>query len=341
MFGGILSAIGVIFGKLMYFIYNTIGFHNYALSLVFFTIVYKLIMLPLSIKQIKSTQKMQEIQPELQRIQERYKNDREKLNEMTIKLYQEKGYSPTSGCLPLFIQFPIIIALFFVIRMPLTYMFEIPAYSLGQMVIASVEKGTFSKDTLREKNYDAISYDPRQVYDAYNKNDSYFEIKLIDSYKKHPEILENNDTLTPAQKEVLRRYNIKLLGIFNLGTQPVLDFNKIIAEPGVYIPAWILLLIAVFTTYLTSLFMMPNAMKKRDKSGKDRDKNTNAGCANKSMLYMSPIMTFIFGTAMPSGLAFYWSIQSVLSYIQHILMNRIYKKDKEEKQVAKIDSKRG
>ena len=76
---GILSAIGKIFGMLMYFIYNTIGLHNYALSLVFFTLVYKLILLPLSIKQMKSTQLMQELQPELQRIQERYKNDKEKL----------------------------------------------------------------------------------------------------------------------------------------------------------------------------------------------------------------------------------------------------------------------
>ena len=56
---GILSAIGKIFGMLMYFIYNTIGLHNYALSLVFFTLVYKLILLPLSIKQMKSTKLME------------------------------------------------------------------------------------------------------------------------------------------------------------------------------------------------------------------------------------------------------------------------------------------
>ena len=73
---GILSAIGKLFGMLMYFIYNTIGLHNYALSLVFFTIVCKLILFPLSIKQLKSAKLIQELQPELQRIQERYKNDR-------------------------------------------------------------------------------------------------------------------------------------------------------------------------------------------------------------------------------------------------------------------------
>ena len=138
----------VIFGKLIVFIYNTVGFHNYAISLLLFTIVYKVILLPLSVKQIRSTQKMQEYQPELQRIQERYKNDKEKLNEMTMKFYQEKGYNPTSGCLPLLIQFPIIIALFYVIRMPMTYMLELPAKAVGEMVIASVERGEFSKETL-------------------------------------------------------------------------------------------------------------------------------------------------------------------------------------------------
>jgi YidC/Oxa1 family membrane protein insertase len=134
---GLLSAIAALFGKLMFFIYNTIGFHNYVLSLVFFTIVYKLILLPLSIKQIRSTQKMQELQPELQRLQERYKNDREKLNEATMKFYQEKGYNPTSGCRPMLSQWPIILALFYVIRMPMSYMLEIPAKAVGEMAIVA------------------------------------------------------------------------------------------------------------------------------------------------------------------------------------------------------------
>jgi len=89
--GGILSAIGLLFGKLMYFIYNTIGFHNYALSLVFFTIAYKLILLPLSIKQMRSTQLMQELQPELQRIQERYKNDRKSFRKNSSNSIRKKA----------------------------------------------------------------------------------------------------------------------------------------------------------------------------------------------------------------------------------------------------------
>lgn len=333
----LFSALGVIFGKLMFFIYNTIGFHNYVISLILFTIVYKLILLPLSIKQMKNTQKMQEVQPELMRLQERYKHDKEKLNEMTMKFYQEKGYNPTSGCLPLLIQFPIIFALFFVIRMPMTYMLELPAKAVGEMVIASVEKGEFSKDTLKNKNYDAIKDNPIDVYMAYNTSDPYFEIRLIESYKKHPEIIDENPTLKEEQKELLKNFDLRMFNVFNLGVQPSLDPNKIKSDPGVYVPALILLLIAVVVSYFTSRLMMPNATQKKDP--KDKKAKDPSGCAGKSMLYMGPIMTLWIGTNAPSGLAFYWIINSVLSYVQHVLMNTKFKKDKEGSEVAKVSNK--
>ena len=91
------DAIARVLGRLLYIIYKTIAFQNYGVSLILFTIIVKLALLPLSIKQIKSSQKMQEIQPEIDRIQKRYKNDREKLNQELMKLYQEKGVNPASG----------------------------------------------------------------------------------------------------------------------------------------------------------------------------------------------------------------------------------------------------
>lgn len=340
----LLSALGVIFGKLMYFIYNTIGFHNYAISLVLFTLVYKLILLPLSVKQIRNAQLMQEFQPELLRLQERYKNDREKLNEMTMKFYQEKGYNPTSGCLPLLIQFPIIIALFFVIRMPLTYMLELPAKAIGEMVIASVDIGDFSKDTLKNKNYDSIKDNPIDVYLAYNSSDPYFEIRLIESYKKHPEILEKNTTLSEEQKEVLKNLNLRMFNFFNLGIKPSTRFDEIRSDPENQIPAWILLILAVVTSFFTSYMMMPNARRKKDPDEKRRkkQKDPNEGCATKSMLLMNPVMTLWIGTVAPSGLAFYWIVNSVLSYVQQVVMNAVFKnekKKKEENKVAKVGDK--
>jgi YidC/Oxa1 family membrane protein insertase len=334
---GLLSAIAALFGKLMFFIYNTIGFQNYVLSLVIFTIVYKLILLPLSIKQIRSTQKMQELQPELQRLQERYKNDREKLNEATMKFYQEKGYNPTSGCLPMLIQLPIILALFYVIRMPMSYMLEIPAKAVGEMAIVAFDKGEINKDILKKKNYEEIKGDALEVYKNLNESDPYFEIKLIETYKKDPEVLQSAITLSDDQRALLTQFNIKMFNFFNLGIVPSLDPSKVTSDPGNYVPALILLILSVASTFLTTMLMMPNT--KKDKNSKD--KTPNAGCANKGLLYFSPIMTLWIGTVAPSGLSLYWTLNNILSFVQQKALNKVYKKEKEENQVVENDRKRG
>jgi YidC/Oxa1 family membrane protein insertase len=339
IFGGLLSAIGMLFGKLMYFIYNTIGFHNYALSIVFFTIVYKVLLLPLTMKQMKSSAKMQELQPELARIQERYKNDKEKLNEETMKFYQEKGYNPAGGCLPLLVQMPIIIALFYVIRMPMSYMLEIPARAVGEMAIVSVQSGNFELGQFDKDTFEKIKDNPTEVYTQLSKKDYYFEVRLLDAIKKDPAVIEKNEFLNAEQKAVLNRFNFKMFNVFNFGINPTIDFKTIAAEPGTYIPPLILLLLAVLTTYFSSMLLMPPTPAP---TGKDK-KAPNAGCAGKSMLWISPIMTLWIGLTTPSGLSFYWTINNILSFIQQKSLNKIYKKDKkedkEEKNIVKVDSK--
>lgn len=329
----------------MYFIYNTVGFHNYAISIILFTIVYKLILLPLTVKQMKSSQKMQELQPELSRIQERYKNDREKLNEETMKFYQEKGYNPTAGCLPLLIQMPIIIALFYVIRMPMSYMLEIPAKAVGEMAIVSVQNGDLSDATIGNETFKQIKDDPIKIYQEFSKKDYYFEVKLMGIIDKKPEIIENNPYLADNSKTVLKNFNLKMFNIFNFGIQPTLDFKQIVANPATYLPPLILLLLAVATTYFSSMLLMPQtpAPTGRDKNGK----NANAGCAGKSMFWISPVMTLWIGLTTPSGLSFYWTINNILSFVQQKSLNKILKKDnkeslesKEENNIVKVDNKR-
>lgn len=87
---------------------------SYGLAIILFTLIIKTILLPLNIKQVKSSIKMQEIQPEVKKIQEKYKNDPQKVNQEMMSLYKEKGANPFSGCLPLFIQMPILWALYYV-----------------------------------------------------------------------------------------------------------------------------------------------------------------------------------------------------------------------------------
>lgn len=116
-----ISAICGLFGSLLNFLYNLFG-NNYGWALIGFTLIVNILLLPLTLKQQRSTAEMQLIQPELARLQAKYKNDKEKLNAEMMKLYQKNNINPMSGCLPLLIQLPIILILYQVIIKPLSYM---------------------------------------------------------------------------------------------------------------------------------------------------------------------------------------------------------------------------
>ena len=94
---------------------------NYGLSIILFTIVVKVLLLPLTIKQTKSTKAMQDIQPKILEIQTKYKDKPEKQQQEIMKICTEAKINPLAGCLPLLIQMPILIALFSVLREPVTY----------------------------------------------------------------------------------------------------------------------------------------------------------------------------------------------------------------------------
>lgn len=113
-------------GKLLYGVYTVI--QNYGLSIVLFTIIVKVILLPLTLKQTNSMKKMQEIQPKLEELQKKYKNNKEALNQKMMELYREHNYNPAGGCLPLLAQFPILIGLFRVLQDPQTYVFPAGTY---------------------------------------------------------------------------------------------------------------------------------------------------------------------------------------------------------------------
>ena len=107
-------------GYLLAFIYRLVG--NYGISLIILTVIVKLVLYPMYAKQIKSTANMSDMSEKSKEIQKRYANDREKMNEEMQKLYAESGFNPMSGCLPMLIQFPIIMGLFALLRNPMKYM---------------------------------------------------------------------------------------------------------------------------------------------------------------------------------------------------------------------------
>jgi YidC/Oxa1 family membrane protein insertase len=101
-------------------IYGVIG--NYGVTLIVFTILVRLCLFPLYANQVKHTAKMAEVQPKMQALQKKYANDKETLNMKMMELYKEEKFNPARGCLPVLIQFPIIYALFALLRNPMQYM---------------------------------------------------------------------------------------------------------------------------------------------------------------------------------------------------------------------------
>lgn len=114
-----MSIISNLLGHILRIIFEVVK--NYGWSIVVFTLFVRLLLLPLMVKQIKSQKAMQDIQPKIKEIQEKYKNKPEKQQEELMKIYQEAKINPIAGCLPLLIQMPILIGLFNVLREPVTY----------------------------------------------------------------------------------------------------------------------------------------------------------------------------------------------------------------------------
>ena len=108
------------FGYFLNFLYNNLG--NFGLAMIVFSIIVKLVLLPITIKQQKTMKKTAKVQQKLKEIQDKYKNNPEKLNQETIELYKRENMSPFSGCLGAIAQIILLFSVFYLVRSPLTYM---------------------------------------------------------------------------------------------------------------------------------------------------------------------------------------------------------------------------
>jgi len=307
--------IGRLLGPVLYFIYNTIAFHNYGLSLILFTILIKAALLPLTMKQLKSTQKMQELQPEINKLQQRYKNDKEKLNQEMVKLYQDKGVNPMGGCLPMLFQLPILFSLYYVIRMPLTYMYGWTKEVVGNFIIKvmSVMPNVFPANLNPFlSDYESVKADPLQVAKLFERN-PYTEINLVGAINEMPSLVEGGEKII----------NLNFLKIFNLGIRPTYDFKLISENPGLYIPALVLVLIAVASTYFSSKISMA-------KSQASSGDNSQLNQTNKTMMLIGPLMTLFISFQAPLGLSLYWLISNATQIAQQLFIDKILNKKKKE-----------
>ena len=167
--------------------------NNYALAITVFTLITKLALLPLSIKQQKEQAKMAVFQPKLKRIQEKYGNNRERYNEEIQKLYTEEGYNPMSGCLPSLIQFPILFGVIDVVYKPIYHIFRVSNAVIEEMMAVASQAG---------HAFEAHSY--------------YNQIKLLNIIQEETELFHAFDQEVIAK---IAEFDMTLFGL-DLGVVP-------------------------------------------------------------------------------------------------------------------------
>lgn len=212
-----LAFLAPVLGPVLKFIYQFVN--NYGLAIILFSILMKLLILPLNIKQQKSMEEMRKIQPELAKLNKKYQNDKEKLQKETMKLYEQHNVNPAAGCLPVLIQFPIIFALYRVINRPMSYIMGLSVETIRKIVEVMQWDIDVSTNNLLMMN----------------------EIKI--AHNMTPEVIAKLGDLVPSG---LKSIDFTFLGL-NLAQTPQLNRFDVL---------WIIPILAVLTTFLTSKVSM-------------------------------------------------------------------------------------
>lgn len=144
-----IQAIASVLGYIIRFFYDLVG-QNYFITILLFTLFTKVVLFPLAWIQIKSMEKMNKMSVKQKEIQDKYKNDKEKQTQELMNLYKENKVNPLSGCLPLIIQIPIILAMFYIVKQPLTYIVQTP-----QEDIKTYTQQLLNKEDVNEKEMQA------------------------------------------------------------------------------------------------------------------------------------------------------------------------------------------
>ena len=311
---------------------NGIGVANIALCIVLFTIVVKMLMLPLTIKQQKSTKLSSQMSPELTAINEKYKGktdeaSRRKMQMETQAVYDKYGTNPMAGCLTLLISLPILFALYRVIYAIPAYINDVyDMYKLAANAIQGVEGyaetlATFVKDAgiAGLKVEDFVGFDVGAIT----------EKNVIDILSKCNE--GTWATLTaafPSISSQLTQYS-----------EPILHVHKfvgglnILNNPGI---KSISILIPILSTAFQFLQTKISMSGNKNKNAKDDP----AMASMKSMNIFLPIMSGAICFMMPIGAGLYWIISSVVQIIQQIFINRYMDKITVEELIEKNQAKR-
>ena len=272
---------------------------NYGVAILFFALIVNLLMAPFMAKSKKSMMRTSRIQPRIQELQRRHEGNPQKLNAEMQKLYQEEGINPMSGCLWTLIPFPILIALYSVIRSPITRMMF-----AGQEVV----------DTLREYMVAQGWYT-----ELVGKTDGYIEIKLANLAHQHWDQVQAD---LAGKLNGLMDVDFSFLGL-NMGEQPQWNWflSADFSDASKWVPAMGLFLIPFISAALTWL-----SMKISNKMNPPSAGNAQAEASMKSMNLMMPLMSIWICFIMPAAMGIYWIGNSVFGMIRDFILTKYYKK---------------
>ena len=275
---------------------------SYGWALVLFTVVIKLIMLPFQMKSKKSMMRMSRFQPMIKEIQTRYKNNQVKMNEELQRLYAEEGVNPMSGCLWSFLPFPILIALYSIIRQPITRFMMLTTTAM-QGVIDAVSAAGFDLATIAmTANDGAVT-----VKDGLTQLQPYGQITLVKAAQE----------LGVALPEGWIHMDFSFLGM-DLTTIP----SNVIGQIGTGWAVIGVLLIPIVSGAL-SFWQSKVSMAGNPAAA---DPNDPTARSTRMVTWMMPIMSLWIGFTLPASLGVYWIANSVLMLVQEKVLNKYFKK---------------
>lgn len=290
-----MGSISSLFGYILNFIYEIVK--NYGVAIILFSILIKIILLPLSIKQQKTMKKSAKIQVKAKEIQDKYKNDPVKMNQELMELYKRENMSPFSGCLSAILQIVLLFAMFYLVRSPLTYMKKIDSTTIEN----------YKTEMRQELGENSISLNYPEIS----------ILKYVNNYKSHDDMLY---------------INTNFLGL-DLSNIPQENWQN----PTVYIiPALYVITTIVSMKITTNMNTNKKDKKEIVELNKEKDKNKEpdpeemAEQMNKSMSWFMPIMSVSISIIAPLGLALYWLVNNILMILERLILNKFLDSEEEK-----------
>lgn len=310
-FGTIGYYICIPFAALLRLFYNLTG--SYGVAIILFTLAIKLILLPFQMKSKKSMVRMSRMSGKMKEIQKKYANNQAKMNEEMQKFYAEEGVNPMSGCLWSFLPLPILLALYSIIRQPITHFMMLGEDVVQKLVTAVTAAGVDMSSIVQMKDGAAV------VVDGVTQLSPYGQIGLAKIASSMPELTSGIDGWI--------NMNYDFLGL-DLSATPWSTVSTF-AISGVFIGMLLIPLLAGGSQLLFSHFTM-----------KQQPSMEGPGAGStKTMMYMMPLMSVYFAFIMPAALGVYWIAQSLISMVQELIMGKFYNKKLEEEETARYEAR--